>query len=64
MEGVDPEYRKNHIPFLLEINFLSEAKYSDIVDLSMEKISSGDFLHSLFIDKTEICRIKSVWKQQ
>ena len=64
MEGIDPDYRKNNIPFLLEINFLSEAKYSDEVDLSMEKRSSGDFLHSLFIDDTEICRIQSVWKEQ
>lgn len=62
MEGIDPGYRKNNIPFLLEINFLAEAKYSNIVDLSMEEKSTGEFLHSLFIEKTEICRIKSVWK--
>jgi hypothetical protein len=62
MEGVDPDYRKNNIPFLLEINFLNEAKYGDEVGLSMEKRSSGDFLHALFIDDTEICRIMSVWK--
>ena len=62
MEGIDPEYRKTHIPFLLEINFLSEAKYSDTVDLSMEEKSSEDFLHTLFIDNNEICRIISTWK--
>ena len=62
MEGVDPDYRKNNIPFLLEINFLYEAKYGDEAGLSMEKRSSGDFLHTLFIDDTEICRIRSVWK--
>ena len=48
----------------MEINFLSEAKYSDIVDLSMEERSSDDFKHALFIDNSEICRIKSVWKEQ
>jgi len=62
MEGVDPDYRKKHIPFSLEINFLSEAKYGDEVNLSMKQVSSGDFLHSLLIDDTEICRIQSVWK--
>lgn len=62
MEGIDPDYRKNNIPYLLEINFLSEAKYSDKVGLSMEKGQSDDFKHALFIDNNEICRIKSVWK--
>ncbi|MCK5201493.1 MAG: hypothetical protein KAR21_24235, partial [Spirochaetales bacterium] len=62
MEGVDPDYRKKHIPYSLEINFLSEAKYGDEVNLSMKQISSGDFLHSILIDDTEICRVKSGWK--
>jgi len=62
MEGIDPEYKKGHMPFTLEINFLAEAKYSDLVDLSMEKRSSENFLHSLYIANNEICRIKSVWK--
>jgi len=64
MEGIDPEYRKNNIPFLLEINFLAEAKYGDKVGLSMEKGSSDDFMHYLFIEKNEICRIKSGWRKQ
>ncbi|RKX84928.1 MAG: hypothetical protein DRP58_06540 [Spirochaetes bacterium] len=64
MEGIDPDYRKTHIPFLLEINFLSEAKYSNIVDLSMEPDSLDGFMHYLVINDTEICRIKSVWKKQ
>jgi len=62
MEGIDPDYREKNIPYLLEINFLAEAKYSDNVDLSMEERSSKDFLHALYIDNTEICRIKSFWK--
>ncbi len=62
MEGIEPEYRKNNIPYLLEMNFLSEAKYGDIVGLSMGKAQSEDFKHALFIDNTEICRIQSVWK--
>lgn len=62
MEGIDPDYRKNNIPFSLEINFLSEAKYSNEVSLTMEKGSSESFLHALFINTTEICRIKSIWK--
>lgn len=62
MEGVDPDYRKKHIPYSLEINFLSEAKYGDEVNLSMKQVSSGDFLHSILIDDTEICRVKSGWK--
>lgn len=64
MEGIEPGYRKSHIPYSLEINFLSEAKYSDIVDLSMEKNSSKDFLHSLFIKNSEICRVRSIWKNK
>ncbi len=62
MEGVDPDYRKINIPFSLEINFLSEAKYGDEVNLSMKQVSSGDFLHSLMIDNTEICKTRSAWK--
>jgi len=62
MEGVNPEYKKSHIPFSMEINFLAEAKYNDLVDLSMEKKSLENFLHSLYIANKEICRIKSGWK--
>jgi acyl-ACP thioesterase len=67
MEGIDPDYRINYIPFLLEINFLSEAKYGNQVELSMEKDTMEKdtmemFSHSLFIDNKEICRIQSVWK--
>jgi len=62
MEGIDPEYKKKHIPFKLEINFLSEVKYNYIVELSMRKDSSENFDHSLYIDNNEICRIKSGWK--
>ena len=62
MEGIDPDYRKAHIPFSLEINFLSEAKYSNMVELSMGKDHPGDFQHTLFIDNTEICRIRSDWR--
>ncbi len=63
MEGIEPEYKKTHIPFALEINFLAEAKYENLVNLSMEKKSSEFFLHSLYIANKEICRIKSVWKK-
>ncbi|MCD6395960.1 MAG: hypothetical protein J7L71_00335 [Spirochaetaceae bacterium] len=62
MEGIDPEYKRAHMPFTLEINFLAEAKYSDLVDLSMEERLSENFLHSLYIANKEICRIKSGWK--
>lgn len=63
MEGIDPGYKKNNSPFLLEINFLSEVKYADNVRLSMGKGQSEDFMHTLLIDNTEICRIKSTWKK-
>jgi medium-chain acyl-[acyl-carrier-protein] hydrolase len=62
LEGIDPAYKESHLPGTIEINFLNEAKYGDEVGLSIEEISAGTFLHSLFIDNTEICRIKSVWK--
>jgi len=62
MEGIDPEYKKTHMPFTLEINFLSEAKYDNIVELSMRKDSSENFIHSLYIANNEICRIESEWK--
>ena len=62
MEGIDPDFRKNNIPLALEINFLAEAKYDDKVELSMKNNQSEGFLHTLFIDDTEICRIRSVWK--
>ena len=63
MEGIDPVYKKKHIPFRLEINFLSEAKYDHIVELSMKKAISENFDHSLYIANNEICRIKTGWKQ-
>ena len=63
MEGIDPEYRKNNIPILLEINFLVEAKYDNTVELTMIKDCSEIFNHSLYIGNNEICRIKSGWKQ-
>jgi acyl-ACP thioesterase len=62
MEGIDPSYRKSFIPYLLEINFLTEAKYENIVHLSMEKTIPETYIHSLYIDNTEICRIRSEWK--
>ena len=63
MEGIDPEYKRSHIPFALEINFLAEAKYGDLVNLSMEERLSEIFLHSLYIANKEICRIESIWKK-
>lgn len=61
MEGIDHNYRRTNIPVSLEINFLSEAKYGDTVELSKEDIGAGQFMHSLLNGNTEICRAKTIW---
>ncbi len=63
MEGIDPEYKEDHIPVSLEINFLSEVTYGDTVDLSLEVVSESEYIHSISSANSEVCRVKTGWER-
>ena len=64
LEGIDPEFRKLHYASSIDINFIAEAVYGEKVSLSTNAVSGKAFLHYLFKGETEICRLRTSWKEQ
>ncbi len=62
LEGIEPEFRELHYTSSIEINFIAEAVYGEKVSLSTAPVSDKEFLHYLFKGETEICRVRTRWK--
>lgn len=62
----DLDFRKCHTPVSVEINFIAEAKWNDLVFIktSPEDIYNKTFRHSVIrsIDQAELCRVRIEWK--
>jgi len=62
----DLDFRMNHIPVLIETNYLAESKWDEEVFIrtSSEKNNTLIYNHSVFsgVNKNELCRIRIEWK--
>ena len=61
LEGMDPEFRKTHVPVEMEINYLAEALYGHKVFVSLENRDNG-YVHTIRNSSKEICRAESRWR--
>jgi medium-chain acyl-[acyl-carrier-protein] hydrolase len=62
----DLDFRMNHIPASLEINYLAESKWNEeiFIRTSSEEKNCCSYNHSIVrnVDKYELCRIRIEWK--
>jgi acyl-ACP thioesterase len=62
----DLDFRMNHIPVSLEINYLAESKWNEeiFIRTSSEENNCSPYIHSIVrnVDKHELCRIRIEWK--
>jgi len=61
MEGIEPQYKRNHWITSLNVTFLSEVKYGQQIQLEREKSDDFTFLHSMKVQERDVCRIKTRW---
>ena len=56
------DFIKTHDIKQIDMNFLNEAFYNDVVDIRTQQCR-GNYLHALFREggKTELCRAKTSW---
>jgi acyl-ACP thioesterase len=62
----DLDFRLNHLPVSIEINYLAESKWNEeiFIRTSSEENNGRSYNHSIFrgVDKNELCRIRIEWK--
>jgi acyl-ACP thioesterase len=59
------EFLSTHILKEIEINYMSEASYTNEIAMSYEKKGKSNFFHTIRrkSDNTETCRARTVWEQ-
>jgi acyl-ACP thioesterase len=62
----DLDFRMNHLPVSVEINYLAESKWNDEIYVKTSGAKNGEnfYNHSVFrcSDRVELCRVAIEWK--
>lgn len=60
------EYRVNHIPVSVEVNYLAESRCDEeiFINTSCDRNNNNSYYHSIvrYSDNSELCRIRIDWK--